>query len=153
MISWLHAFARYPAILRKLISVLFLGGGAVVATVLLVLVIMLMIFPGSVFALAGNKLGFNTLLKYDCLWNWILGGDIKETISSRLGKSIFAGHAPVFFDLSQDKLVAVFLHQLDADHVRASILPSIGQHLTNEQYQTIMSNDLADALAVLGVPI
>jgi hypothetical protein len=123
------------------------------AAALLIVAIVLMIFPGSVFALLGSQMGFNTLIKYDCLWNWILGGDIKETISSRLGKSIFAAHPAVFFNLSQDKLVSVFLHQLDTDHVRASILPDRGQCLTSEQYVYIMSNDLADALAVLGVPI
>jgi len=153
VINWLHSFARYPRILRKIISAMFLVCGFVLATVLLIMAILIMIFPGSLFALLGNKLGFNTLYRYDCLWNWILGGDIDESISSRLGKSIFAGHPPVFFSLAQDKLVAVFLHQLDHDHVRTSILPEEGRALTDEQYHSIINDDLGDALAALGVRI
>jgi len=153
MKNWLHSFAQYPKILRKIISALFLVGGFVLATLLLIIAILLMIFPGSLLAALGNKMGFNTLIKYDCLWNWILGGSIKETISSRLGKSIFAGHPPVFFNLAQDKLVAVFLHQLDHDHVRNSILPNEGQALSDDQYQAVINNDLDEALAALGVPI
>jgi len=153
VIKWLHSFARYPQLLRKIISALFLVCGFVLATVLLIMAILIMIFPGSLFALLGNKLGFNTLYRYDCLWNWILGGDIDESISSRLGKSIFAGHPPVFFSLAQDKLVAVFLHQLDHDHVRTSILPEEGLALTDEQYHSIINDDLGDALAALGVRI
>lgn len=153
MIDWLHQFKRYPAVIRKAIAAGFLAVGILVFTALLIAVIFLMIFVGTPLALLGNKLGFNTWLKYDCLWNWILGGDIDETISSRLGKSIYFGHDPVFFNLEQDKLIAVFLHQLDHDHVRQSIIPDKGHVISDEQFMSVMSRKLDDALTALGVPL
>ncbi len=153
VIGWLHKFKNYPKALRIFLGSLFLGGAFVVASLGLVVVILLMVFPGSVFAMLGNKLGFNALKKYDQLWNWIIGGDIEETISSRLGKSIFADHAPVFFNLVIDKMVAVFLHQIDNDHVRSSIMPGAGEELSDEEHRSILNMELADTLSILGVPI
>ena len=151
--DWLHKFKNYPKALRVLLGALFLGSWFVLASIGLAVCILLMVFPGSLFAILGNELGFNVLKKYDHLWNWIIGGDIEETISSRLGKSIFANHSPVFINLAIDKMVAVFLHQLDNDHVRTSILPNIGHKLSSEQYQDILNIELGDALAILGIPV
>lgn len=153
MINWLHKYKTYPKALRVLLGSLFLGVAFVIASIGLMVVILLMVFPGSLLAILGNELGFNALKRYDHLWNWIIGGDIEETISSRLGKSIFADHHPVFFNLAIDKMVAVFLHQLDHDHVRTSILPNRGRKLTSEHHQIILNIEFDDALAILGIPV
>lgn len=151
--DWFLHFKVLPKPLRTFISALFLGFWVLISALILIGTILLLLVVGTPLALLGNSFGFNAWYQYDCLFNWLLGGDIKETISSRLAKSIYAGHPPVFMSLARDRIIAVLLHQLDPDHVRKSIIKDQGRRLSDEQFIQIMSHKLDDALKPLGVPI
>ncbi len=153
MISWLHKFKHYPPVLRILCAALTLGGLVILGALALVAAILLMIFPGIPLAVMGNEKGFKIWYQFDCLGNWLLGGSITELISSRLGKSIYAAHSPVFGHINRDIVVAVLLHQLDSDHVRQCIQPGKGRKVDDEQYSQIMAFKLDESLGALGVPI
>ncbi len=140
--TWLKKFKAYPKALRKCFAVGFLFGGILLATLLFILAIMLLVVIGTPLALLGNQLGFRGWLFYDCLWNALLGGTIKETISSRLGKSIYAGHAEVFGNFERDFFISLLLHQLDPDHVRQSIQPNVGVLISDSLHAEIMAREL-----------
>lgn len=65
--------------------------------------------------------GYHVWIAFDKFWNAVLGGDHRETISSRLGKTLYHGHDPVFGLYSIDRFVAFLLDQVDPDHCRKSI--------------------------------
>jgi len=64
---------------------------------------------------------------FDKFCNAILGGDHRETVSSRLGKSTIHGHPYVFGSYWADGLVSWWLHQVDHDHVNKSIDWNVGR--------------------------
>lgn len=71
--------------------------------------------------------GYHVWIAFDKFWNAVLGGDHRETISSRLGKSIHFGLPPVFWFLWADKVVAFLLDQVDHDHCRKSVDWGVGK--------------------------
>ena len=78
-------------------------------------------------AVNGSKYWQSAWLSFDYFCNAVLGGNIKETISSRLGKSIYYGHPPVFIYRRCDKIVASWLHAVDRNHCRNSIQFDVGR--------------------------
>ena len=91
-------------------------------------------FPiGAPMALRGSDYWFHVWIGFDKLCNAALGGDHDETISSRLGKSTIWGHAPVFYSLKIDKLVAWMLHQIDTDHCKKSVDWRVGVIMERER--------------------
>lgn len=75
---------------------------------------------------AKNK-AIHIWLAYDKLWNALLFHHSGETISSRLGKSLYHGHPPVFNWRSIDALIGGWLDKVDPDHCRNSIDWNIGR--------------------------
>lgn len=65
---------------------------------------------------------------FDCLGNAYLFHDSRETISSRLGKSIYHDHPPVFNFLIIDKGVAWLLNNVDREHCKKSINFDVGRN-------------------------
>lgn len=65
--------------------------------------------------------GYHVWIAFDKFWNAVLGGDHRETISSRLGKTLYHGHDPVFGLRIIDRFVAFLLDQVDPGHCRKSI--------------------------------
>jgi len=85
-------------------------------------------FPvGVPLAVAGSRYWFNVWIGFDKLCNAALGGDHKETISSRLGKSVIWRYSPVFFNRKIDKTVSWMLSQVDKNHCEKSIDWSVGE--------------------------
>lgn len=76
---------------------------------------------GVVKAVRGSEYWYQCWIGFDKFCNAILGGAHTETISSRLGKSIYYNRLPVFGLRSLDKIVAWMLDQIDTDHVRKNI--------------------------------
>lgn len=76
---------------------------------------------GAPLAVAGSDYWFEVWIGFDKLCNAALGGDHKETISSRLGKSVYHKHPPVFLHRYIDKGVAWMLDQVDPNHCFDSI--------------------------------
>lgn len=70
--------------------------------------------------------GYHVWIAFDKFWNAVLGGDHRETISSRLGKSLYHNFDPVFGFLVIDRFVAFLLDQVDPDHCRKSIVWEYG---------------------------
>lgn len=68
-----------------------------------------------------GKYGFQVWVAFDKYGNAWLGGSHKETISSRLGKSLYYGHDPVFGFLFLDKLISFMLSAVDPDRCRKSV--------------------------------
>ena len=71
--------------------------------------------------------GYHVWIAFDKFWNAALDGDHRETISSRLGKSVHYGLSPVFLFRWADKVVAYLLDQVDTDHCRKSIEWHVGE--------------------------
>lgn len=66
-------------------------------------------------------------LDFDKFYNAVFDGVHGETISSRLGKSIYHNHEPVFFrHVKYDKIVSWCLNQVDPDHCQKSIMYETG---------------------------
>jgi len=85
-------------------------------------------FPvGVPMAVAGSSYWFNVWLGFDKLCNAALGGDHKETVSSRLGKSVIWRYSPVFFNRKIDKTVSWMLSQVDPNHCEKSIDWNVGE--------------------------
>lgn len=68
-----------------------------------------------------DKQAYEVWIAYDKFCNALLGGSHRETISSRLGKSRFHGHSPVFGVLSVDSFIGKMLDIVDKDHCLKSI--------------------------------
>lgn len=68
-----------------------------------------------------GKYGFQVWIAFDKYGNAWLGGSHKETISSRLGKSLYYGHDPVFGFRVLDKFISIMLSAVDPDHCRKSV--------------------------------
>ena len=66
-------------------------------------------------------------LGFDKFMNAAMGGDHKETISSRLGKSIDHGSPSVFFCKPLDLIIYKCLDIVDEDHCTKSIDWSVGR--------------------------
>lgn len=76
---------------------------------------------------------------FDELFNAFLDGGHWETISSRLGKSIFHNHPPVFFSKKIDKSISWMLSQVDPDHCLKSIDWKVGRgQITNLVESTVV---------------
>lgn len=73
--------------------------------------------------------GLQVWLAFDRMWNAILNGDSRETVSSRLGKSLYYGHGTVLGYKWIDKAVSNLLDNLDPDHCRKSIEPEHGRRV------------------------
>lgn len=84
---------------------------------------------GAIAAVRGSEYWGNVWIGFDKLCNAMLNGDHEETISSRLGKSIFHNHRPVFGSLKFDKMVAWWLHQVDKNHCKKSIDKNVGHRI------------------------
>ena len=78
-------------------------------------------------AVNGSRYWQRTWLGFDYFCNALLGGTHKETISSRLGKSIYYGHPPVFIYRRCDKIVVSWLHAVDRDHCRKWVRFDVGR--------------------------
>lgn len=87
-------------------------------------------FVGTPLAVAGSKYWFEVWIGFDKLCNAALGGDHKETISSRLGKTVYYNHPPVFFTRKIDKTICWMLGQVDTDHCKYSIQKNVGRTIT-----------------------
>lgn len=75
----------------------------------------------------GSRYWQRTWLGFNYFCNALLGGSHKETISSRLGKSIYHGHPPVFIYRRCDKTVVSWLHAVDRNHCLDSIKFDVGR--------------------------
>lgn len=84
---------------------------------------------GVPMAFMNTKYWHEVWIGFDKLWNAILGGDHKETISSRLGKSVYYDYPPVFLTKSIDKTVSWMLSQVDPQHCKKSIDWRVGRSL------------------------
>lgn len=78
-------------------------------------------------AVNGSRYWQRTWLGFDYFCNALLGGSHKETISSRLGKSVYYGYPPVFVYRRCDKIVVSWLHAVDRDHCRKWIRFDVGR--------------------------
>lgn len=107
------------------VSILFAATltGVVLTTVGILAALLAMVRPKS---LIGNY-GLQTWLGFDRMWNALLGGDSRETVSSRVGKSLYHGHSSVFYFKAFDRLVAWLLDQVDPDHCKRYIEPLYGR--------------------------
>ena len=84
-------------------------------------------FPfGAILAIRGSEYWAHIWIGFDKFCNALIGGDHRETISSRLGKSTIFNHKPVFGHILIDELVSWWLHQADHNHVAKSIDWSVG---------------------------
>lgn len=70
---------------------------------------------------------YHIWIAYDRLWNALLWHDSRETISSRLGKSIYYRHPPVFNWRWVDRVVGAALDRVDTDHCATSIDWAVGR--------------------------
>lgn len=113
-------FDKIYSSLFLLIGVLF----AILATGFFMFVIALPY--GSVMASRGSDYWGHVWIAFDKLWNAILRGDHRETISSRLGKSVYFNHPPVFVYRKTDKKFSWWLSQVDKDHCKKSIDWKVG---------------------------
>lgn len=115
--------------------------------------LVLLVSIGSLMAFKGSDYWFEKWFQYDCIWNWILGGDIKETVSSRLGKWYYFGHEPIFkgkfFLLNQ--IISLWLDRVDKGHIRKSIIPTVGKTVSAQQM--IKLSEIEDSLESFSVNI
>ena len=98
-------------------------GGALLATYLLTVGVLV----GAPAGLIGSPYWYNCWIAFDRFANAVLKGDPLETISSRLGKSIYHRHSPVFGWYRFDRTVSWWLSQVDKDHCRKSIDWEVGK--------------------------
>lgn len=116
---------------RSLWSGLVLFIGVILAASVLSCFILVVAVPiGAAMAIQGSLYWQHVWIGFDKLYNAILAGDHRETISSRLGKSTLFGNPPVFKYLWIDKLVSWWLHQVDHNHVYKSIDWTVGNEDT-----------------------
>jgi len=112
-----------------------------------------LVVVGGPLAVVGSPYWFGKWILYDRLWNWMLGGDFEETVSSRLGKWHCFDHDPVFtgslFFLNQ--LVSLWLDQVDRDHIKTSIMPHVGVPVS--AFKMARLNIIEDSLYTLGIKI
>lgn len=113
-------------ILKKLYATLVLLVGVLLAvTVTPAFLTTVGVFTAVYALYAGRGKTYNYALQvwigFDKFCNACLKGDNRETISSRLGKSLYHGFAPVFGFRALDRFVAFLLDQVDPDHCRKSI--------------------------------
>lgn len=71
--------------------------------------------------------GLDVWIGFDRMWNAIIGGDSRETVSSRLGKSIYHYHGSVFGWKWADRVVSRLLDAIDPDHCLKSIDGDVGR--------------------------
>lgn len=71
--------------------------------------------------------GLEVWIGFDRMWNAIIGGDSRETVSSRLGKSLYHGHGSVFGWKWADRVVSRLLDAIDPGHCRKSIDGDVGR--------------------------
>lgn len=113
-------------ILKKLYSTFVLLIGVLLAVVVTPVFLTTVGIFTAVYALyAGKGKVYNYALEvwigFDKFCNACLKGDHRETISSRLGKSIYYEHPPVFGYTLFDHMVAGMLDSVDKDHCNSSI--------------------------------
>lgn len=120
-----NVFDKIKSAIFLLIGILF----AIMATGFFMFFIALPV--GSVRAVKGSDYWGHVWIAFDKFWNAILGGDHRETISSRLGKSVYYNHPPVFGNKSIDKKFAWWLSKVDTDHCKKSIDWKVGITVKN----------------------
>jgi hypothetical protein len=84
------------------------------------------LFIGVPMSFSGSFYWYHVWIGFDKLWNAIMGGDHKETISSRLGKSVYYDYPPVFWNQNIDRTISWFLSQVDTKHCYKSIDWDVG---------------------------
>lgn len=77
----------------------------------------------------GSEFWWGVWITFDKLVNGLLGGDFNETISSRLGKSIYHNHPPVFGSFDADFTIALLLEAFEENHCFESINWLVGRTL------------------------
>ena len=116
--------------LNKLISIILLLVGISLAIVLTPTFLFFAAAPVALLALTVGqyqRYALDVWLGFDKFINAAMGGDHEETISSRLGKSIYHNSPSVFFTRRIDKVVASCLDVVDPDHCLKSIDWSVGR--------------------------
>lgn len=95
------------------------GGSSVFMLVALVI--------GVPLAARGSDYWLEVWLAFDKLVNAALGHDHRETLSGRLGKSVYHNHPPVFFYYDIDFLIVLLLEQFEHNHCLDSIDWMVGR--------------------------
>lgn len=114
--------------LRTIWAGFVLVAGVMLAAAFTSLFMTIVAFPwGALLAVRGSSYWHDVWIGFDKFCNAIIGGDHRETISSRLGKSTIYGLKPVFGFLLADELVSWWLHQIDRNHVAKSTDWSVGE--------------------------
>lgn len=115
--------------LRSIWAGLCLAIGILLAASLVSTFMLAVAFPwGALLAVTiKSQYWFHVWIGFDKFCNAILGGDHRETVSSRLGKSTMFGHEPVFRYYWADELIAWWLHQVDHNHCAKSIDKNVGR--------------------------
>ncbi len=156
-IAW---FLSLPEASRRLWAVVCLVVGILFSVVAMFCILVFkalgliaLVVIGAPLAVLGSPYWFGQWIIYDRLWNYLLGGDFEETVSSRLGKWHYFDHPPVFtgqlFFLNQ--LVSLWLDQVDKDHIKTSIMPHVGVPVP--AFKMARLNIIADSLYTLGLKI
>ena len=116
--------------LNKLLSILLLLVGISLAIVLTPTFLLLVGAPLALLAVylrVNRRYALDVWLGFDKFINACMGGDHRETVSSRLGKSVWHGGPSVFFVPCIDRLVSRCLDVVDPDHCLKSIDWSVGR--------------------------
>ena len=116
--------------IRKFFSIILLVVGISVAIVLTPTFLFFVAAPVALLAVTVGKFkryALNVWLGFDKFMNACMGGDHEETISSRLGKSIYHDSPSVFFVKRIDYIVSSCLDVVDPDHCLKSIDWSVGR--------------------------
>lgn len=118
--------------LRTLFSTVLLGTavlffavitGAFLTSAGVVVAVVYAAAPGS----RVGRYGLDVWIGFDRMWNAIIGGDSRETVSSRLGKSVYHFHGSVFGWKWADLVVCRLLDSIDPGHCRKSIDGDVGR--------------------------
>ena len=113
------------AIIILTISIVFFAAmtGVLLTTLGIIVALIALVKPKSDM----GQYGFEIWIAFDKLWNAVLLGDGEETISSRLGKSIYYNHGSVFGWKWADKLVSGWLDLVDENHCLKAIDNTVGR--------------------------
>lgn len=116
---------KIKSILILVPSIIFIASitGFLLTTVGLVAALIGLTFPNSSIA----RYALEVWLGFDRMCNAFMNGDSKETVSSRLGKSIYYNHGSVFGCKWADKTVSYLLDCIDPDHCKKSIEFGVGR--------------------------
>ena len=116
--------------LYKSLSALLLLLGITLAAIITPFYLVIIALPVTIAALwiaYPRRYSLDVWVGFDKFMNACLGGDHRETVSSRLGKSVDHNSPTVFFTKSIDKLIYDCLGVIDEDHCSKSIDWSVGR--------------------------